>query len=92
VSIPNVGIEPVTFYRRFEDMSPTGSLTVVMENDGDMILSVFAVDEISRKERRCEVQFCTFAGGGRSKRTREALIMLAEAIRLDNLETPQERP
>jgi hypothetical protein len=36
------------------------------------------------------LRFRTFAGGGLSLRTRQALMVLAEAIRLDNEERPQQ--
>lgn len=35
------------------------------------------------------MRFRTAGGGGRSLRTRNALMLLAEAIRLDNLEKPE---
>lgn len=44
-------------------------------NPGDVVLDPFA--------------FRTAGGGGRSLRTRNALMLLAEAIRLDNLERPE---
>lgn len=38
------------------------------------------------------LRFRTMSGGGQSLRTRQALMVLAEAIRLDNEEYPQRTP
>ncbi len=83
------GIEPRTIYERPEDMSPDGLLRVIIEDDGDAIISI-----VPSKEHRImpSVQFCTYAGGGRSARVRMAILHLAKAIADDNAERPIEKP
>jgi hypothetical protein len=76
-------------YTRNEDMSPDGKLTVYMQQDGDIIVSMWGRGSVNDELRFAQVEFCTlFAGGGRSKHTREALVPLAEAIEKDNEERP----
>ena len=41
--------------------------------------------------KMCPCRFRTFFGGGQSLRVRNALLILAEAIRLDNEERPQRK-
>lgn len=80
------GLKALTSYRRKEDMSPDGHLSLFVEDDGDVIIEVVG----SRVENNANfVQFCTGPGGGRSPRVKQALLDLANAIRLDNIETPQ---
>lgn len=65
-------------------------LTVVVSDDGDVWLSMMEVNDIhtsspynnSRPTVRCR----TGIGGGRHRRTRQALLWLARAIQLDNEE------
>jgi hypothetical protein len=59
-----------------------GYLTVAFSKDGDAWIDTFT-------ESRESCRFRTFVGGGRNHRVRNALIILAEAIRLD-LERPVE--
>jgi hypothetical protein len=35
------------------------------------------------------IEFCTYSGGGRSPKTREAILALMDAIEADNKENPQ---
>lgn len=74
-------------HQRFEDDSPDGWIAVTIGNDSDCHLTVLDV------QRQCmaSARFRTYFGGGRSTRTRQALLWLAEAIRQDNLESPQHR-
>lgn len=60
-----------------------GQLTVAMGPDGDMYLWL---------DRPQAVRFRNFSGGGASLRVHNALRILAEAIRLDNLDRPRVRP
>lgn len=75
-------LEPQIFYRRYEDMSPTGFVQVYLQRDGDVVIMV-------RDEHGVEasVEFC--ASGGQSTRVRVALQDLAEAIMKVNDESPQ---
>lgn len=57
-------------------------LTVSIGPDGDCWLQAGAGNLL---------RFRTWAGGGGSLRTRQALMLLAEAIRLDNEDRPQDR-
>jgi hypothetical protein len=81
-------IQARTLYERHEDMSPDGKLMLLVEDDGDIIVSVIGrglTDEL----RRAQVQFCTVgSGGGRSQHTRTALRSLILAIQKDNEERP----
>lgn len=95
---PVIGIDvtPRDFYERFEDMSADGRLQVVIEDDGDVILT--AVPPIDQNlngfqsKRPVSVQFCTTgSGGGQSPRVRSALLELARAIEADNRERKQVR-
>ena len=56
-------------------------LTVCIGPDGDCWLTAGGGQPL---------RFRTYAGGGQSLRTRQALMVLAEAIRLDNEERPQQ--
>lgn len=68
---------------RLEDMSPSGSLRVGLDNDNDVYVSVF------NGEAMAGVEFCNGGGGGgRSPRTRMALIALMVAMEADNAERP----
>ena len=83
-------LERGQFYDRFEDMSPTGKLSVLMQDDGDMIVTIWP-DMKDDGSRHCSAEFCTRCGGGQSPRVRKALVVLAEAIRRDNEERVQHR-
>lgn len=65
---------------RPDDMSPDGNLRILWAPDGDLQLTVFD----GRKS--ATVEFCAAAGGGggRSWRTREALLALMAAMEADN--------
>lgn len=64
------------------DGEPTGILGVMFGPDGDAYVSI---------DFHPTLRFRTEVGGGGSQRTRNALILLAEAIRLDNADRPQHR-
>ena len=71
-------------YRRQHDDhdgQPKGGLMVMFDEMGDAYIST---------DNHPWLRFRTWGGGGRSLRTRNALMILAEAIRLDNKEHPQE--
>lgn len=79
------GISPNTAYRRQHDDTdgkPTGFIQVILGEDADAWMLIDEPDGL---------RFRTYHGGGRSLRVRNALVILAEAIRLDNLERPQIR-
>lgn len=69
---------------RKEDMSPTGFLRLYMQPDGDVLVSVTAEDMHGNKRGPLCVEFCTYAGGGRSPRTLKALRELMRAMAEDN--------
>lgn len=75
------GLEAREGYARREDDSD-GSLRVVIDDDGDAWISVLGV------RPGHGLRFRTLAGGGSSRRTRAALLLLAKAIQLDNEERP----
>lgn len=72
---------------RKEDMSPDGRLRILMEDDGDMIVTIVPSGDENPSQ---SVQFCTLQGGGNSLHTRKALVALMDAIRLDNAERPND--
>lgn len=83
-----------TRYERFEDMSPDGRLGIMIQPDGDVIVAIYGRGITDRQEdmQLIQVEFCfPGSGGGQSSRTRAALQAVAEAIRLDNEESPQHR-
>ena len=83
-------LETHTPYTRFEDDSVEGNLTVSFSPDGDGWIQVHSRPD--SKELRTVFRFRTpFQGGGKSPRVRNALLILAEAIRLDNKECPQKQ-
>lgn len=68
------------YARRVEDMSTTGSLQVMHNNDGDVFVCVVGEDGAS-----AGVEFCIpGTGGGNSPRTHAALIALLDAMQADN--------
>jgi hypothetical protein len=65
---------------RLEDMSQRGRLRVLIQSDGDVIVSA-----IQNDGRMADVEFCTpMSGGGGSRKTWEALHALAVAMQEDN--------
>lgn len=83
-------IDTKTLYRRLQDDHDGqrwGILSIGFGDDADAWIEIDmnGVDIFDRTAR-----FRTSAGGGRSLRTRQALMILAEAIRLDNEEHPQD--
>jgi hypothetical protein len=74
---------------RYEDMSPTGKLTLFRQEDGDVIVEV--ITEHHGFERAC-VEFCTpMTGGGSSEHTHKALCELMVAMERDENERKQHR-
>jgi hypothetical protein len=72
-------------------MSPLGQLMVMIQDGGDVIISVIQ-DPDDRISAFPSVEFCApGAGGGQSTHTRKALVDLYNAIKKDNEETPQHR-
>jgi hypothetical protein len=83
-------LKPMEWYNRYEDDSPLGSLSVVFGEDGDGHISV--IQDRDPNEFKMSMRFrMPMVGGGQSPRVRNALLILAEAIRLDNLDNPQQR-
>ena len=80
----NTNLETHAAYRRQHDDhdgQPKGGLMVMIDMMGDAYIST---------DNHPWLRFRTFGGGGGSQRTRTALMILAEAIRLDNADHPQE--
>lgn len=75
---------------RNEDMSPNGRLTVIQQDDGDVIVGIVPNSmEDARRHYVQSVEFCSVgSGGGRSPRTLEALRALMDAIEADNRAWP----
>lgn len=74
---------------RMDDMHNDGVLRVMIDNDGDVCVFVGASRQGSGWESG-SIEFCApGSGGGRSPRTREALIALMVAIEADNAEAPR---
>lgn len=73
---------------RNEDMSPDGKLRIIRQNDGDIIIGIipgFDKDIVFGQS----VEFCECgSGGGRSPKTRRALIALMKAMEEDNADRP----
>lgn len=68
---------------RLGDMSPSAHLRVGLDSDNDAYVSVW--DE----KGGASIEFCTpGSGGGKSSRTRMALIALMVAMEADNTDTP----
>ncbi len=68
---------------RIGDMSPDAHIRVGLDADNDVYVS------ITNGTDSADLEFCTpFTGGGRSSRTRVALIELMRAIEADNAELP----
>lgn len=81
--------EPV---ERFEDMSPRGKLSIMVQDDGDIIVGIIPTSLEASRQFVQTAEFCTIgAGGGQSPNTREALRALIHAIKKDNKEYPQYR-
>jgi len=64
--------------RRVEDMSPDGSLELLLQDDGDVIVTV---REAGEKGFGQSVEFCS--SGGHSYQTLDALRALAMAMEAD---------
>ena len=77
---------------RFEDMSPTGRLKLIRQDDGDIIIAIIPdPDNAQRSYVDKQVEFCTHGGGGQSPKTLSALYALMDAIEQDNTEEKQYR-
>ena len=75
-------------HQRFGDDQRFGSVIVMFSCDGDAWVETLKdPNEFGSAQRFRE----TFAGGGQSRRVREAMMLLALAIIADNNERPQNR-
>jgi hypothetical protein len=89
---PREYCEPRVHYVRREDMSPDGTLTLMMQDDGDMIVTVWGRG-MGDLMRMASVEFCSpTGGGGRSPNTIMALRTLALAMKHDNVERDDSPP
>lgn len=71
-------------YKRFEDGSSVGAISVTVSKDGEVWVEILSKSDPSGLNPILRF-------GGQSPRTRDALLVLAEEIRLDNEEKPQHR-
>lgn len=75
---------------RFEDMSPTGTLRLIWQEDGDIIVVVTRGEDDDFAQ--ASVEFCTpMSGGGNSEHTHAALRYLMAAMAKDELNRKQFR-
>lgn len=72
------------------------SMSVMIAEDGDVHVSMSKFSDDPRDPRSKakmdplpSIRIRAMQGGGRNLRTRQALLWLAEAIRLDNIDNPQ---
>jgi len=77
--------------KRFEDMSVMGSLELLQQTDGDIIVVVTQPSLISGSPISLQVEFCTHNGGGESPNVLQALYNLMDAVEKDNQEREQNR-
>jgi hypothetical protein len=73
---------------RPEDMSTTGTLELIQQDDGDIIVSVHPAREDGLRSPGASVEFCT--SGGHSPATWRALNELMIAMSLDNENYPRQ--
>jgi len=82
-------LKTMTVYSRLHDDNDgteRGRISVIVASDGDVHVTIDVRPGTDLRYRM------PMQGGGRSPRTRNALMILAEAIRLDNLENPDPQP
>jgi len=83
------GIEVDERYTRFDDDTRKGHIALLISNDGDAWLDLLSqLDEEDPYSHRFRMPMI---GGGQSPRVRQALLILALAIKKDNEEHPQHR-
>ena len=82
--IPSAGPAQV----RYEDDSPKGRLAVLFSGDMDAWVEILPDPDEMKSVLRFRV---TEIGGGESARVRQALMILAMAIKADNEDRPQNR-
>ncbi len=80
-------VEPGKQYKRLGDDENSGELTLQFGQEGSGFISV--ISDADTEGFTMLHRFKTTFGGGVSMRTRNALIALAVAIRLDNESNPQ---
>jgi hypothetical protein len=74
-------------------MSQTGKLSLHIQQDGDICVSLITNCDDADKFMWNTVEFCTCgSGGGKSHYTRLALIALMLAMERDNIEQPARNP
>lgn len=78
-------------YARFSDDLRRGTIGVEFTGDGDGWVDVISEVDPEEESFSFTHRFRTFFGGGESLRVRQALLLLALAIKLDNEERPQHR-
>lgn len=91
------GLETMVLYEfRCDDDSPDelSQLRVSISDDGDVWVGMSAIEDVRGEQPYSNphpsVRCRTGIGGGRHRRTRQALLWLAKAIQLDNEELGNE--
>ena len=80
-----------TVISRFGDMDPYCRLEMLVQDDGDICLSIVPGPN-DESPHAADIEFCTIGiGGGQSPHTFKALCALFIAIQRDNKERPQSR-
>ena len=82
-----------SIYKRVGDMGPNDYIQVLLQKDGDIVLTGFSFHRSYRGEKpklKSEISIEFSASGGRSPHTRRALLKLCLAIEKDNKENPIE--
>lgn len=74
---------------RCGDMAPLGRshMTVLLDGDCDACVSIW--DQETGQGSLAGIEFCTAFGGGKSPRTRDALVALMVAMEEDNASSPR---
>lgn len=82
-ALPNLELPKSRVVGRIADMNPKAHLRVCLDEDDDLFLGVWDARGMA------VISFITPGpGGGKSPRTRSALIALMDAIEADNAEDP----
>jgi len=77
---------------RKEDMSPRGQLLIHVDDQGDIGVVVYGDDGDGMITSQAGIEFCSCGGGGgKSHKTRLALVELMKAMEEDNKEYPSRK-
>ena len=85
------GLVQGMFYAR-RDCLNEATLRAFVGEDGDAYITIIRDGRNDGRvggQMMADARFCTKVGGGKSPRVRQAILNLAEAIRLDNIDDPE---